>query len=62
MKVGDVVKAVDWMASGGFAVPDEHTGIIVGLIGDVAPPLLEIMLPSGEILVEYEDEIEVVFE
>jgi hypothetical protein len=61
MKIGQLVKVVDWDSSGGFATPDEFIGLVVGVVfDDQIPPVLEVLLENGTIYKQYADELELV--
>jgi len=61
VKLGQLVKVVDWEASGGFAVPDEFVGLVVGVVfDDQIPPVLEVLVDNGMIYRQYADELELI--
>ena len=60
MKIGQLVKFVDHDAGGGFAPAPEAFGIIIALYNYTAPPEVEILCTSGEIMFQYGDELEVI--
>ena len=61
MEVGDLVKVIDYDAGGGFAPSPEYIGIIVSIaMAQTCPNAVDIMLSSGVILHQWEDELEVI--
>ena len=57
MKVGQLVVYTDWESTGGFGKPTDVVGIIVDIPeSKTLPPLIEVMIPSGPIVI-HSDEV-----
>lgn len=60
MKVGQLVKYVDYDAGGGFAPAPENMGLIVSIHpAETCPRAAEVLLFDGTVITEWEDELEV---
>tara|TARA_B100000131_G_scaffold268773_1_gene267822 strand:+ start:725 stop:922 length:198 start_codon:yes stop_codon:yes gene_type:complete len=58
MKIGDLVKFTDQDTDAGFAKPEEYIGLVVGIDkGYTCPNSVEVLLPDGSTICEWEDEL-----
>lgn len=59
MRPGQLVRVIDYDAGGGFAPSPESIGIIVAIVhGHTCPNAVDVLLPDGTLLCQWEDDLE----
>ena len=60
IKVGRLVKYIDWDSTGGFAPPYAVLGLVINVHEYTCPHEVEILTLAGDLVYQYEDELEIV--